>query len=67
MSTQQQRDVLLGLRRRRKVPVVLQQERAECGLACVTMLVAYYGKGLSLDSVRRRLPVSSRGSVSTNS
>ena len=27
-----------------KVPVVMQMEALECGAACLTMILAYYGK-----------------------
>jgi ATP-binding cassette subfamily B protein RaxB len=42
-----------GRRRRRKVPVILQQENAECGLACLSMIAAHYGKHISLGELRR--------------
>jgi ATP-binding cassette subfamily B protein len=47
----------LGRRRahKRRVPVVLQAEWADCGAACLTMVMAYYGKEMHLDEVRREV------------
>jgi ATP-binding cassette subfamily B protein RaxB len=46
-------DPIGGNRGRRKVPVILQQESAECGLACLAMVAAYYGKRTRLDELRK--------------
>ena len=46
-------DLIGGKPRRRKVPVVLQQESAECGLACLAMVAAYHGKSIRLDELRK--------------
>ena len=35
-----------------KVPVVMQMEALECGAACLTMILAHYGKWLPLEQVR---------------
>lgn len=56
------RDFLLGLRRRPAVPLILQQERSECGLAAVAMVAGHYGHEIGLHSLRRRAVPSSRGS-----
>ena len=45
----------------RKIPDIRQSEAAECGLACVTMIAAYYGQRTDLASLRRRYPVSLKG------
>ncbi|HDL6161913.1 TPA: peptidase C39, partial [Mannheimia haemolytica] len=29
---------------RRRIPVILQTETAECGLACLAMMLGYYDK-----------------------
>jgi ATP-binding cassette, subfamily B, bacterial CvaB/MchF/RaxB len=55
------RDFLLGLRRRPAVPLILQQERSECGLAAVAMVAGHYGHEVGLHSLRGR-GSSSRGS-----
>ena len=35
-----------------KVPVVMQMESMECGAACLAMILAYYGKWISLSKLR---------------
>lgn len=44
-----------------KVPVYLQAEHAECSLACIGMVAAYWGKEYDLPTLRQRFPVSMRG------
>lgn len=39
-------------RRRRRVPHVQQTSGADCGAACLTMVLEYFGKQLRLDDVR---------------
>ena len=46
---------------RRRLPVVLQTEAAECGLACLAMVAGFWGMTLDLLSLRRRFPVSLKG------
>ncbi len=46
---------------RRSLPVYLQSEAAECGLACVGMVAAYWGRQLDMPALRRRFPVSLQG------
>ena len=41
-----------------KVPLIMQMEELECGAACLTMVMAYYGKWLPLEQVRRDCGVS---------
>jgi ATP-binding cassette subfamily B protein RaxB len=50
----------LGLRRRR-VPVVLQTEAAECGLACLAMVAAAHGLHTDLAALRQRFSLSLKG------
>jgi ATP-binding cassette subfamily B protein RaxB len=54
-------DLIGGRRCRRKVPIILQQEGAECGLACLAMVAAYYGKRTRLDALRKLRGLSCRG------
>jgi len=57
----QARDFFLGLRHKRPVPLVLQHERSECGLAAVAMVAGHYGNEVGLHSLRNQAHTSSRG------
>jgi ATP-binding cassette subfamily B protein RaxB len=46
---------------RRKLPVILQTEAAECGLASLAMIARYHGHDLDLPSLRRRHSTSLKG------
>ncbi len=45
-----------------KVPIIMQLEALECGAACLTMILAYYGKWIPLEKVRADCGVSRDGS-----
>ncbi|MEX2333554.1 MAG: peptidase domain-containing ABC transporter [Pseudohongiella sp.] len=47
--------------RQNTLPLILQAERAECGLACIAMISGYFGQKTDLNSLRRDYPVSARG------
>ncbi len=49
-----------------KVPVIMQLEALECGAACLTMILAYYGKWIPLEKVRQDCGVSRDGSNALN-
>lgn len=53
----------LQLSPRRTVPVILQTESAECGLACMTMIAGYHGKKTNLLALRQQFGTSSRGAT----
>ena len=45
----------------KKLPLLLQTEAAECGLACLAMVAAYHGYKTDLQHLRRRFTVSLKG------
>lgn len=47
----------------RRLPVVLQSEAAECGLACMAMVSSYWGHRIDMSSMRRRYSVSLKGAT----
>lgn len=53
----------LGLRRR--LPVTLQTEAAECGLACLAMVLGYHGVITDLATLRARHAISLKGMTLT--
>ncbi|MBU9520319.1 peptidase domain-containing ABC transporter [Burkholderia multivorans] len=48
---------------RRRLPVMLQTQAAECGLVCVGMVASYFGHNLDLVSLRRRFTPSLKGAT----
>ncbi len=46
-----------------RLPIILQAEAAECGLACLAMVAGYYGHKESLSELRRRFSVSLKGTT----
>jgi ATP-binding cassette, subfamily B, bacterial CvaB/MchF/RaxB len=46
---------------RRKLPLVMQTEAAECALACLAMIARYHGHETDLASLRRRFSTSLKG------
>ena len=53
---------LLRFEKRKRVPLQLQTEAAECGLACLAMVSGFYGRHIDLITLRREANISSRGS-----
>lgn len=54
-------DVRFG--RGRRLPVFLQTEAAECGLACLGMVAGYHGHRTDLAALRQRFTVSLKGAT----
>ena len=63
-----QRDAGLELRLwpRKAMPLYLQMESAECGLACLAMVAAHYGSTQGLEELRAKFDVSVRGTSLQN-
>ncbi|MFT6437608.1 MAG: ATP-binding cassette subfamily B protein RaxB [Candidatus Azotimanducaceae bacterium] len=56
---------ILNLRGKRILPIVIQSERAECGLACITMLTSFHGHLQDICTLRNRFPPSQHGATLT--
>ena len=54
---------LLNLSRQRKLPIIVGGERAECGLACLTMIANYFEHDVDLNFVRQKFPISLTGTT----
>ena len=52
---------LLKFSSRRNVPLILQTEMAECGLACMAMVASYFGHPLNMPAVRARSSTNLKG------
>ncbi len=48
---------------RRRLPVLLQTEAAECGIACLAMIASYHGHAVDVPTLRRRFAVSLQGTT----
>ncbi len=46
---------------RKKIPVILQSEASECGVACLAMVAGYYGLNVDLFTFRERFGSSAQG------
>lgn len=53
---------LLDFSFKESVPMILQTEVTECGLACIAMIANYHGYKTNLLSLRRKFPISLKGS-----
>ncbi len=52
--------------RRRRVPVLLQQEAVECGAACLAMVLAFHGRWLRMEALRELCGVNRDGTKASN-
>jgi ATP-binding cassette subfamily B protein RaxB len=53
--------LLFSFWKKNRLPILLQTERAECGLACLCMIATYWGHKVDIASMRRRFSVSLKG------
>ena len=44
-----------------RLPVIMQSEAAECGLACLAMMATYHGREVDLVALRRLFSISLKG------
>ncbi|TMX46409.1 peptidase domain-containing ABC transporter [Vibrio sp. Hep-1b-8] len=52
---------LLTFNGAKRVPLILQSEASECGLACLAMVSSFYGQKVNLSSLRKHVVVGSQG------
>ncbi len=50
----------------KKLPMILQTEATECGLACLGMVASFYGHRTDLATLRRSYPISLKGATLAN-
>ena len=61
MSTQATTPLNISFLPQRRVPLILQSEAAECGLACINMIAQFYGDKRDINHLRHTMSVSMRG------
>lgn len=54
---------VMGFSSKSKLPILLQSEAAECGIACMAMVASYHGHLLDLPTMRRKFPPSLKGAT----
>jgi len=56
----------LRLQNRRRVPVILQLSSLECGVACLTMALNYFGRPITLMQCRESFDIGRDGATALN-
>ena len=54
---------LLDFGGRKRTPIILQTEMAECGLACIAMISSFYGHSYDLVTLRNKFPIPLTGAT----
>jgi len=54
---------LLNFSGKKKLPIILQAEATECGLASLAMIAKYHGHDVDLNGLRQRFPISLKGAA----
>src|SRR5471030_181774 len=49
-----------------KLPLILQTEATECGLACLGMVAGFHGYRTDMATLRRKFPISLKGATLAN-
>lgn len=52
---------LISYSGKRNVPLIMQSEVSECGLACLAMISSFYGYKINLSSLRKKLTLDNNG------
>jgi len=52
---------MLNFSARRSLPVIVQSEASECGLACLAMVASFHGHRMDLNTLRRQHQMSLNG------
>ncbi|MBT0587719.1 peptidase domain-containing ABC transporter [Alteromonas oceanisediminis] len=63
LSASPRAESLLRFVHRRTLPLIVQTEAAECGLACVAMVAGYHGLHTDLTRLRHRFSISAHGAT----
>ncbi|QND44440.1 peptidase domain-containing ABC transporter (plasmid) [Rhizobium lusitanum] len=61
MTIDLQADTAKIFGKRRHLPILRQTEAAECGIVCLAMIAAFWGKNIDVTTIRQRFAISSRG------
>ncbi|WP_226685351.1 peptidase domain-containing ABC transporter [Shewanella indica] len=61
MTTESSPIELLEFSGKKRVPLILQAEMAECGLACIAMVASFYGHKLDMAALRKRFSADLKG------
>ena len=57
----QDANILLTYSGKRKVPLIMQSEVAECGLACIAMIASYHGFQVNIYPLRNKFSIDTQG------